>query len=79
LDLEYGQHAEDFAAANAYRVDPATQTMLFTYPTDKPEEQPPVYQKPLTEQLAELKQADLDNKDAIAGLVQLVMSQGDVK
>lgn len=29
-------------------------------------------------QITELKQADLDNKDAIAGLVQLVMSQSNV-
>lgn len=79
LQLEYGQHTEDFALATAYRVDPGTQTMLFTFPTDKPEEPVPVPQKPLSDQVAELKQFDLDNKEAIAGLIQLVMDQSNAK
>ncbi|MDN4078211.1 hypothetical protein QYF52_09710 [Paenibacillus polymyxa] len=79
LQLEYGQHTEDFALAIAYRVDPATQSMLFTFPTDKPDDSVPVPQKPLADQVAELKRADLDNKESIAGLIQLVMSQTDAK
>lgn len=77
--MEYGQHTEDFALAIAYRVDPATQSMLFTFPTDKPDDSVPVPQKPLADQVAELKRADLDNKESIAGLIQLVMSQTDAK
>ncbi|OMF48716.1 hypothetical protein [Paenibacillus peoriae] len=79
LQLEYGKHTEDFALATAHRVDPSTHTMLFTFPTDKPEEPVPVPQKPLSDQVAELKQFDLDNKEAIAGLIQLVMEQSNAK
>ncbi|OBA05320.1 hypothetical protein A9P44_16170 [Paenibacillus polymyxa] len=73
LQLEYGQHTEDFALATAYRVDPFTHTMLFTFPTDKPDCPVPAPQKPLYDQVAELQQSDLDNKEAIAGLVKIFM------
>lgn len=58
LELEYGQFAEDFAACNGYRVDVSgeTPTLVFSYPDPSNPEAPPVYRKPLSEEVAELKQ-----------------------
>ncbi|MEK4732783.1 hypothetical protein [Paenibacillus sp. FSL L8-0641] len=77
LKLEFDKFTEDFYHATSYRVNPDTKTMEFTYPSKSGSDSPPT--KPLTDQVAELKLADLDNKEAIAGLIQLVMSQTDAK
>ncbi|APQ57721.1 hypothetical protein VK72_02560 [Paenibacillus polymyxa] len=69
LQLEYGQHTEDFALAIAYRVDPATQSMLFTFPTDKPDDSVPVPQKPLADQVAELKTRQDSTEAAMLALM----------
>ncbi|QYK62424.1 hypothetical protein [Paenibacillus sp. S25] len=69
LKLEFDKYTEDFQKAINYRVNPDTKTMEFTYPSNSGSEP----EKPLTDQVAELKWADLDNKEAIAGLVQIVM------
>lgn len=58
IQLEYGQYAADFAECNGYRVNPETLELEFSYPdpnTTEPQE--PVYQKPLSEELKETKQA----------------------
>lgn len=58
IQLKYGQYAQDFAQCNGYRVNPETLELEFSYPDpNNPEPQEPVYQKPLTEQLEETKQA----------------------
>ncbi|MGR6127837.1 hypothetical protein [Paenibacillus sp. SER-28] len=75
LKLDFDKYTEDFQKATSYRVNPDTKTMEFTYPSNSGSK----HEKPLTNQVAELKLADLDNKEAIAGLIQIVMSQGDVK
>lgn len=71
LELEYGQYARDFAACNGYRVDIESDPpqLLFSYPDPKDPEAPPVYRKPLSEELAETKQA-------IAELTILLAQQG---
>ncbi|KIQ93893.1 hypothetical protein LH47_02043 [Anoxybacillus thermarum] len=57
IQLEYGQYAEDFAQCNGYRVNPQTLELEFSYPDpNATEPQEPVYQKPFTEQVNELKQ-----------------------
>ncbi|MGY0692608.1 hypothetical protein ACW2QC_07410 [Virgibacillus sp. FSP13] len=49
LELEYGQHAQDFVESNGYRVNPETKTLEFSYPDPNEEEpQEPVYQEPLS-------------------------------
>lgn len=53
LELEYGAHAQDFAEASGYRVNPETKTLEFSYPDPNQPEAPPVYVQPLTEQIAE--------------------------
>lgn len=58
LELEYGQYREDFAACNGYRVDVSGDEpkLVFSYPDPEAEpEDPPVYQPPLTEQVASLQ------------------------
>lgn len=58
IQLEYGQYAEDFMRCNGYRVNPETQELEFSYPDpNATEPQEPFYQKPLSEQLEETKQA----------------------
>lgn len=57
LELEYGQYAQDFAECNGYRVNPETQQIEFSYPDPNDPEAPLVYQKPLSEEIAETKQA----------------------
>lgn len=71
LELEYGQYAQDFAACNGYRVDVsgAEPELVFSYPDPEDPDAPPVYQKPLSEEVAEVKQA-------IAELTILLAQQG---
>jgi hypothetical protein len=57
LQLEYGEYARDFAESNGYSVDVSGETpsLLFSYPDPNVPDEPPVYRKPLTEELAEVK------------------------
>jgi len=76
LELEFSQYAKDFNESNGYRVNPETKDLEFSYPDPNlpPEEQPePVYQKPLSEEVEELKAEDLNNKEAIAELYMLTL------
>jgi len=73
LELDYGALAKDFAACNGYRVDIASGALVFSYPDPANPEQPPVYRKPLSEEVETLKAADLDNKEAIATLYELML------
>jgi hypothetical protein len=62
LELAFGDHAQDFAECNGYRVNVATKTLEFSYPDPNAPTTPPVYQKPLSEQVSalseQLKSAD---------------------
>ena len=57
LQLEYGQYAQDFAACSGYRVDVSSEPhrLVFSYPDPSDPGELPVYQKPLTEQVAVLQ------------------------
>ena len=58
IQLEYGQYRQDFLKCNGYRVNPSTQEIEFSYPNpNEPEPQEPTYQKPLTEEIADIKQS----------------------
>lgn len=58
LELPFGAYAQDFAECNGYRVNLETKTLEFSYPDpNQPDVEQP-YQKPLTEQIAELKSAN---------------------
>lgn len=74
LQLEYGQYVQDFATCNGYRVDISgeTPTLVFTYPDPADPANPapePVYQKPLSVQVAEQQQAIDDLTLAFADLL----------
>lgn len=55
IELEYGQYAEEFTKAAGYRVNPDSRSLEFSYPDANSPEEPPVYQAPLTEQVAQLQ------------------------
>ena len=78
LELEYGQYADEFTQASGYRVNPETGTLEFSYPDPNAPEDPPVFVAPLTEQVAQLQAADLDNKEAIASLFEMVLMGGGI-
>lgn len=73
LQLEYGQYARDFEECNGYRLDPETLELEFSYP-DPNDQEPidPVYRKPLSVELDELKASDIENKQAIAELTMMI-------
>ncbi|AZS14248.1 hypothetical protein [Paenibacillus lutimineralis] len=73
LQLEYGQYSRDFAECNGYRVNPDTLELEFSYP-DPSETEPtePVYRKPLSVEVDELKASDIENKQAIAELTMMI-------
>lgn len=55
IELQYGQADQIFQNATGYRVNPETEELEFSYdPIVMDPPTPPVYQKPLTEQIADL-------------------------
>lgn len=73
LELEYGQYAQDFAECSGYRVNPQTKELEFSYPDPNEPEAPPVYEKPLSEQLKELKAENLATMGAVAEVYELLL------
>jgi len=55
LQLEYGQYAQDFAECNGYQVNPQTLQLEFSYPDPNIPTPEPVYRKPLSTEVDELK------------------------
>ena len=78
IQLEYGQYAQDFAACSGYRVDVSgeTPTLVFSYPDPNQPEAPPVYQKPLSVQIEELRAENLTAFEAIAELYEMMIAGG---
>ncbi|GAA0389528.1 hypothetical protein [Paenibacillus motobuensis] len=73
LQLDYGQYAQDFAECNGYRVNPETLKLEFSYSDPgKTEPTEPVYRKPLSVKVDELKASDIENKQAIAELTMMI-------
>lgn len=72
IQLEYGQYAQDFYECNGYRVNLDTLELEFSYPDpSQPKPQEPVYQMPLSEEVANLKQsiAELSMIIATGGMI----------
>lgn len=76
IELEYGQYAQDFAECNGYRVNPETKELEFSYPDPNEPEQPPVYQKPLSEQIKTLELQQLQTNEDLSALMDFVISGG---
>jgi hypothetical protein len=77
IQLEFGQYAQDFAQCNGYRVNPETLEIEFSYPDpNATEPQEPVYQKPLTEQIEELRQENLTTLLALTEVYEMIIGGG---
>lgn len=73
IQLEYEQYDQDFAACNGYRVNPSTLQLEFSYPDPSQPEQPPVYRKPLSEEVADLWNAQAETNTTILELMELTL------
>lgn len=71
IELEYGQNLQDFMECNNYRVNTTTKVIEFSYTGSNQSEKPPVYQKPLSEQIKELKLRQESTEEAISFLLGL--------
>jgi hypothetical protein len=77
LELPYGAYAEDFRICNGYRVNPETLELEFSYPDPNvTEPQEPVYQKPLTEQIEELRQENITTLLALTEVYEMIIGGG---
>lgn len=76
IELEYGQYAQDFAESNGYRVNPETKELEFSYPDPNEPEAEPVYQKPLTVEVKETKQAVADTNAMLLELLEVIAMGG---
>lgn len=73
IQLEFGKYRGDFAECNGYRVNPITLELEFSYPDPGDSEpQEPVYRKPLSVEVDELKYSDIENRQAIAELTMMI-------
>lgn len=73
LELPYGAFAQDFAECSGYRVNPATRTLEFSY---APPSDPPVFQRPLTEQVADLKAENIETMLALTEVYEMLLGEG---
>ncbi len=55
LELPFGAFEQDFAECNGYRVNVETKELEFSHPDQNVPTEPPVFQKPLSEQLREME------------------------
>lgn len=55
IQFEIGQYAEEFKTCIGFRVNPETKTLEFSYLDPNAPDEPPVFQKPFSEQLLEIK------------------------
>lgn len=69
LELPFGALVQNFIECTGYRVDVTTKTLVFSYPDPNNPEAPPVYQKPLTEQISEVKTELKNTQDAVDFLI----------
>ena len=83
IDLEFNQYIQDFTEATGYRVNPDTKELEFSYSDPNEPEAPPVFVKPLTEQITELKVEQLKMSKVVANngqlqqdLIELLMEMG---
>ncbi|MBY0160965.1 hypothetical protein V4V36_24985 [Paenibacillus lautus] len=74
-----GQYAEDFKRSKDWRFNPHTGEIEFSYydPNAPEPEESTVYRRPLTEEINNLKAADLDIKEAIALLFEMHLKGGN--
>lgn len=71
IKLEYGQYLRDFMDCNGYRVNPETLEIEFSYPDPSipVEDQEIIFQKPLSEEVEELKTRQDSTENALLDLL----------
>jgi hypothetical protein len=72
LNLDFGENAQDFATCNGVRVDLTTKELVFSYPSESNEL--PVFQKPITEQVAEVKAQLVQQNEDLQGFMDFYFS-----
>lgn len=70
IKLSFGQYSQDFANCNGYRVNIGTKQIEFFYPDPNLPPGEPVYQPPLTEQVKNLENENLELKLALAEMAE---------
>lgn len=76
LELPFGEYAQDFAECNGYRVNPTTKVLEFSYPDPNAPEAPQVFQRSLSERVAEQEQqiAELNLQDI--SMMEMLIERG---
>lgn len=54
IELDYGQFSQDFSESNGYRINLETGELEFSYPDPNETIAPPIFRKPLSEEVKEL-------------------------
>ena len=54
IELDYGQFSQDFSESNGYRINLETKEIEFSYPDPNETIAPPIFRKPLSEEVKEL-------------------------
>lgn len=70
LQLDYGQYAQDFSECNGFRVNISGEepTLEFSYPDPGNLGSPPVFQPPLSVEVAQLKTENEDLKGRVSDM-----------
>lgn len=70
IEFPFGAFAQDFAESDGYLVNPVTKELEFSYPDPNEPEAPPIYQKPLSVEVEELKQERAVTQMALAEAIE---------
>lgn len=65
IELEYGQLSQDFAECNGVMVNLNTGGLEFSYPVPSNPEAPQTYRQPLSVEVTDLKQSQVDQDEII--------------
>lgn len=75
IELEYGQFSQDFLESSAYRVNPETRKIEFSYPDPNIPEEPQPYQVPLSEEVIRLTKENLNQDLVIEELLFVIIPE----
>jgi len=76
IELAYGQYSQDFMECNGYRINPQTKEIEFSYRDPNQPEQPPMYQKPMSEQIKSLELQQKQTNDDLSSLMDFIITGG---
>lgn len=74
IELPFGAYVKDFAECDGYRINIETKQLEFSYPDpNNPEPTEPVFQKPLSEEVQELKVAQAVTDSTLLELMESIL------